>query len=226
MQRLSIIVPTLEEGAGITASLAGLQVLRTHGHEVIVVDGASRDATTALAAPLADRVLTAPRGRAAQMNAGAAVAAGDALLFLHADTHLPPGADALISTALTQRDWGRFDVRIDSERPMLCVIGRMMNLRSRLSGIATGDQAMFMTRAAFERAGGFPIIALMEDVALSMRLKSFGPPACLKARVLTSARRWERDGVLATMLLMWKLRLLYHFGADPQRLARMYAREG
>lgn len=226
MLRLSIIVPTLEEGAGITATLAGLQALRTHGHEVIVVDGASRDATTALAVPLADRVLTATRGRAAQMNAGAVVAAGNALLFLHADTRLPAGADALIATALTQRDWGRFDVRIDSARPMLSVIGRMMNLRSRLSGIATGDQAMFMTRAVFERAGGFPAIALMEDVALSARLKSFGPPACLKAKVLTSARRWERGGVLATILLMWKLRLLYHFGADPQRLARMYAREG
>lgn len=226
MPRLSIIVPTLEEAAGIAASLDGLQSLRTRGHEVIVVDGASRDATAALAAPLADRVLTAPRGRAVQMNAGAAVAAGDALLFLHADTRLPAGADSLVAAALTQRDWGRFDVRIDSARPMLAVVGRMMNLRSRLSGIATGDQAMFMTCAAFERAGGFPAIALMEDVALSTRLKSHGPPACLKATVLTSARRWERGGVLATMLLMWKLRLLYHFGADPKRLARMYAREG
>lgn len=226
MPRLSIIVPTLEEGDGIVASLGRLQALRALGHEVIVVDGGSTDATAVLSAPLADRVLTAPRGRAAQMNAGATVAAGDALLFLHADTRLPPGADVLVAAALTQREWGRFDVRIDSARPILAVVGRMMNLRSRLSGIATGDQAMFMTRTAFERAGGFPAIALMEDVALSVRLKSCSPPACLKARVHTSARRWERGGVLATMLLMWKLRVLYHFGADPQRLARMYAREG
>lgn len=226
MPRLSIIVPALEEAAGLAASLEGLQVLRGRGHEVIVVDGASRDATPALAAPLADRVLTAPRGRAAQMNAGAEAAAGDALLFLHADTRLPTGADALIFAALARRDWGRFDVCIDSARPMLAVVGGMMNLRSRLSGIATGDQAMFMTRAAFDQAGGFPDIALMEDIALSTRLKFHGPPACLRTKVLTSARRWERGGVLATMLLMWKLRLLYHFGADPQRLARMYAREG
>lgn len=223
MPRISIIVPVLDEAAGIAAALATLQELRTRGHEVIVVDGGSRDATPALSRPLADRVLTAPRGRAAQMNVGAAVADGQVLLFLHADTRLPALADALIVGGLEQRVWGRFDVKIDSRRAMLKLVGHMMNLRSRLSGIATGDQAMFVTRAAFARVGGFPAIALMEDIALSSRLRALGPAACLRATVLTSARRWERHGVLATMILMWRLRLLYFFGADPGRLARLYA---
>lgn len=221
--RISIIVPVLDEAAGIESALAALQELRAHGHEVIVVDGGSRDATPALAAPLADRVIAAPRGRAAQMNAGADAACGEALLFLHADTRLPARADALVGEALAQHVWGRFDVKIDSRRATLEVVGRMMNLRSRLSGIATGDQAMFVSRAAFSRAGGFPAIELMEDIALSSRLRALGPPACLHATVMTSARRWERHGVLATMILMWRLRLLYFLGVDPQRLARLYA---
>ena len=221
--RLSIIVPVLDEAAGITAALDALQALRARGHEVIVVDGGSADATQALAQPLADCVLAAPRGRAAQMNAGAALARGDAFVFLHADTRLPPGADVLLVEALAQHAWGRFDVRIGSAHPLLALVGWMMNLRSRATGIATGDQAMFATRAAFERAGGFPAIALMEDVALSVLLKAGGPPACLRAKVVTSGRRWERHGVLSTIALMWRLRLLYFLGADPQRLARIYA---
>ncbi len=224
--RLSIVVPVLDEAAGIETALGALQVLRGHGHEVIVVDGGSLDETPALATRLADRILRAPRGRAAQMNAGAAVATGSALLFLHADTRLPDNADELVAAALARRNWGRFDVRIDSGRALLAVVGWMMNARSRLSGIATGDQAMFVSRAVFERAGGFPAIALMEDVALSARLKDLGPPACVRAKVTTSARRWERYGVLPTMFLMWKLRLLFRCGADPRRLAQMYARSG
>ncbi len=222
--RLSIIVPVLNEAPDIVAALDALQPLRARGHEVVVVDGGSTDGTGALAQPLSDRVLTAPRGRAAQMNAGAAASRGDALLFLHADTRLPEGADALVAVALAHRRWGRFDVRIDSAHPLLAVVGAVMNLRSRLTGIATGDQALFVTRAAFDDAGGFPAIALMEDLAFSSTLRRGGRPACLTAKVVTSGRRWERNGVVPTILLMWRLRLWYFFGADPRRLARIYAR--
>lgn len=222
--RISVIVPAFDEAAGIAAALQALQPLRGRGHEVIVADGGSSDATLSIAEPLVDRVLKAPRGRAAQMNAGAAAATGESLLFLHADTRLPDAADALILDALVQHVWGRFDVRLDSPHPMLGIVSRMMNLRSRLSGIATGDQAIFIRRDIFERVSGFPGIALMEDIALSSRLKKIGPPACLRARVLTSARRWERHGILSTIGLMWRLRLMYFLGANPQRLARIYAR--
>lgn len=222
--RLSIIVPVLDEAPGIVAALIALQPLRIRGHEVIVVDAGSADATAELAGPLADRVLVSPRGRALQMNLGADCAGGDAFVFLHADTRLPGDADSLIAEALATHCWGRFDVRIDSPKAMLAVVSAMMNLRSRLSGIATGDQAMFATRTAFGEAGGFPPIALMEDVALSSTLKRLGPPACLAAKVVTSARRWERNGIFGTIVLMWRLRLAYALGADPQRLARIYAR--
>jgi len=184
-----------------------------------VADGGSSDGTPRLAAPFADRVIAAPRGRAAQMNAGAAAARGDALLFLHADTRLPPEADRLVREALAAHAWGRFDVAIDSDDPRLAVIAYFINRRSRLSGIATGDQAMFVRRDAFP---GFPPIALMEDVAFSRAMKQVGPPACLAARVVTSARRWERHGVARTVLLMWRLRYEYWRGADPDELARRY----
>lgn len=221
--RLSIVMPVLDEADGMDAALAALAPYRRRGVEVIVADGGSSDGTPALAAPHADRVIVAPRGRAAQMNAGAAAAGGDVLLFLHADTRLPDGADRLVLDGLadTKRVWGRFDVRIDgSGLPGL--IGMMMNARSRVTGIATGDQAMFVTRAAFERAGGFAEIALMEDVALSATLKRTGRPLNLHAQVTTSARRWQRHGALRIMLLMWRLRLAYYFGADPKKLARQY----
>jgi rSAM/selenodomain-associated transferase 2 len=220
LSRLSVVVPALNEAAGIARCLAALAPLRARGHEVIVVDGGSADGTARLAAPLADRVLSAPRGRAAQMNAGAAAAAGDALLFLHADTFLPPDADRLVREALAAHAWGRFDVAIDSEDPRLAVIAYFMNRRSRLSGIATGDQAIFVRRDAFQ---GFPPIALMEDVAFSRAMKRVSPPACLAARVRTSARRWEKRGVARTVLLMWRLRFAYWRGGDPDELARHYA---
>jgi len=218
---LSIVVPALDEAAGIAAALGALQPLRRRGTEVIVVDGGSADATAALAAPLADRVLSAPRGRARQMNAGAAAAQGDVLLFLHADTRLPEAADRLVADA--GRPWGRFDARIDSARPVLRLVGWLMNLRSRLTGIATGDQAIFAGADFFWRLGGFPEIALMEDVAFSAQARRQSPPACLRACVTTSARRWERHGVLRTILLMWRLRLAFFLGADPASLARRYA---
>lgn len=224
--RLSIIIPVLDEAAGIVPVLAALQPLRARGHEVIVVDGGSGDSTVELSQGLADRVLAAPRGRAAQMNAGAAAAGGDAFIFLHADTRLPERADALVAQALSRHRWGRFDVHIDSAHPMLRMVGAMMNLRSRLTGIATGDQAMFALRSVFDEVGGYAPIALMEDVELSAKLRRAGRPACLRDQVATSGRRWERDGVLATIVLMWRLRLAYFFGADPGRLARIYSRNG
>jgi rSAM/selenodomain-associated transferase 2 len=225
MNRLSIIVPTLDEAPGIADCLGRLGLLRARGAEVIVADGGSADGTAALAAPLADRVLRAPRGRAAQMNAGAAAATGDTLLFLHADTRLPGEADRLVLDGLASsgREWGRFDIAIDGRGSMLRVVAAFMNARSRLTAIATGDQAIFVRRAAFEAAGGFPAIALMEDIALSKALKRRGPPLCLRSRAVTSGRRWERHGTLATILLMWRLRLAYFLGADPARLAERYA---
>lgn len=218
--RLSIVVPSLNEAAGIERCLAALAPLRARGHEVVVADGGSTDGTAALAAPLADRVLEAPRGRASQMNAGAAVASGDALVFLHADTFLPPDADRAMLAALGSHAWGRFDVAIDSRDARLALVGWCMNWRSRLTGIATGDQAIFVRRADFP---GFPAIALMEDIAFSRAMKRVSPPACLRARARTSARRWERHGVLRTVLLMWRLRLAYWLGADPDDLARRYS---
>ena len=221
--RLSIIMPVLDEAPAIEAALAALSPYRGRGMEVIVVDGGSRDGTLALARPLADCVLSARRGRAAQMNAGAAVAHGEILLFLHADTRLPDNADILIRDALAQSGlaWGRFDVRFDGGR-LLSLVAFTMNLRSRWTGIATGDQALFVTRAAFNAVGGFPSIALMEDVALSTHLKRISRPFCIRTRVTTSARRWRQHGTLRTMFLMWRLRLAYFLGADPAELARRY----
>jgi rSAM/selenodomain-associated transferase 2 len=226
--KLSIIVPALDEAPGITAALRALQPLRARGHEVIVVDGGSGDGTAALALPLADRVLCAPRGRAAQMNHGASLASGDALVFLHADTRLPAEADRGIVEALTRagRVWGRFDVRLEGRSPLLGVVALCMNLRSRLTGIATGDQAIFASRAAFRTLGGYPAIALMEDIAFSRRARRLGAPACLRARVVTSGRRWDRHGVWRTVFLMWRLRLAYFFGASPDELARRYDARG
>jgi rSAM/selenodomain-associated transferase 2 len=214
----------LNEAEAIGGTLAALQPLRARGCEVIVADGGSADETVSLARPLADAVVLSEPGRARQQNAGAAAANGDVLLFLHADTRLPMHADLLIADGLrsTGRVWGRFDVRLTGRHPMLRVIERMMGLRSRLSGIATGDQAIFARRDWFHAAGGFPEVPLMEDVALSKALKRLGPPLCLRETVTTSSRRWERRGVWRTMVLMWRLRLDYWLGADPARLADRY----
>ena len=220
-QRLSIVVPALNEARGIRAALEALAPLRARGHEVILADGGSADGTPELAAGLCDRVVRAPRGRASQMNAGAAVASGEALLFLHADTRLPQRADELIFQSLRFSRWGRFDVEILARHPLLKVVAWAMNLRSRLTGIATGDQAIFVRRDAFP---GFPEIALMEDVAFSKAMKRRAPPACRREKVRTSGRRWETRGVLRTIVLMWRLRLLYFLGARPEHLARIYYR--
>ena len=216
-------MPVLNEAAGIQATLHALAPLRARGVEVIVADGGSSDHTVALAHPLADRVIAAPAGRARQMNAGAAHARGDLLLFLHADTQLPAGSEELVRQALQHAAWGRFDVRISGRPWMLRVVAALMNLRSRCTGINTGDQAIFVTRSAFHRVGGFPEQPLMEDVEISRRLRAAaGRPACLRARVTTSGRRWETRGVWRTILLMWRLRWRYWRGTAPDVLARAY----
>lgn len=222
--RLSIIVPVLNEAAGIVRMLVALQPLRENGAEVIVVDGGSADDTAQHATRYADRVLQSARGRANQMNAGAAIATGDVLLFLHADTLLPPAADLVIAQGLaaSQCVWGRFDVDIAGRPAMLHVIACMMNWRSRITGIATGDQAIFVKRTDFLAIDGFPVQPLMEDIELSRRLKTLSWPLCLRARVTTSGRRWETHGVWRTIVLMWSLRLRYWLGTPAEQLARAY----
>jgi rSAM/selenodomain-associated transferase 2 len=220
---LSIIVPVLDEAGGIETTLRALAPLRARGAELIVCDGGSRDDTVALAQPLADQVLQAPRGRARQMNFGAAAARSPLLLFLHADTQLPPSADRLVQQAIAGgAAWGRFDVRISGRPLMLRVVAALMNRRSRWTGIATGDQAIFATRQAFDQVGGFPDQPLMEDVEICRRLRRLGPPACLRERVTTSGRRWETRGVWRTIFLMWRLRWRYWRGAPAEALAEAY----
>jgi rSAM/selenodomain-associated transferase 2 len=222
MRRLTIVVPVLDEAAIIVDALQALAPLRARGAEVIVVDGGSSDGTPRLAQRFAERVIVAPRGRGAPMNAGAALGSGDALLFLHADTALPENADRLIADALAFRAWGRFDLRIAGRHPLLAVVARMINWRSRLTGIATGDQAIFVRRQAFLSVGGFPDYPLMEDIAISRRLKALCRPFCIGVPVVTSGRRWEHYGVLRTIILMWRLRLAYFLGVAPARLASRY----
>jgi len=200
-----------------------MQSLRREGQELILVDGGSLDRTPLLAAPLVDLVLDAPRGRAVQMNLGAAAATGDVLWFLHLDSRPPDEATSeVLREAVHGPGWGRFDVRLSGTRTMFRVIERMMNLRSRLTGMVTGDQGLFVRRDTFERVGGFPPIALMEDLAISKRLKRIARPARIAAPIVTSSRRWERKGVWRTIALMWFLRSAYHLGVDPEWLARRY----
>lgn len=228
MSRLSIIIPTLDEAERIVATLESLDELRRRGHEVIVADGGSGDATPALAQGRADLVVCAPAGRAVQMNAGARAATGGVLLFLHADSRLPAQADRVVLQGLAAGDraWGRFDVQIGGAHPLLRLVERMMNLRSRVTGICTGDQAIFVRREVFDAIGGYPQQELMEDIAISARLRRVCAPLCLRQRCQTSARRWEAEGVPRTMLLMWWLRLQYALGVAPSRLARSYEKRG
>ena len=221
---LCIVVPVLNEAAGVSAALQALAPFKARGVQVIVVDGGSSDGTVVLAEAGGVTVILSPRGRALQMNAGANQSRAEVLLFLHADTLLPTVADQLIAQALAsgQNVWGRFDVRIAGQSPMLRVVSGLMNLRSRLSGIATGDQAMFMTRAAFDAVGGFAPQPLMEDIEMSKRLRQLSRPACLRAKATTSGRRWDTHGVWRTVLLMWRLRFAYWRGAAPDQLAKLY----
>lgn len=224
--KLAIVLPVLNEARAIARRLQALAPLRERGAQVVVVDGDSDDDTQAMARSLAEAVLCAPRGRASQMNAGACVAAQlgcDTLLFLHADTALPSNADEEIQNALASgAQWGRFDVRIEGQHPLLRMVAALMNTRSRLSGIATGDQALFVRRRVFEALGGFAAIPLMEDVELSSRLCRVAPPACLSAPVTTSGRRWDTHGFWRTVTLMWRLRAAYARGAEPAALAQRY----
>ena len=221
---LSIIIPALNEANGIERLLSVLSPMRSRGTEIIVVDGGSKDGTIEIARPLADLIATAPRGRAAQMNAGAALARGQTFLFLHADSFLPADADILVERKLTRtkRVWGRFKIRIDSSHPVLMVVAMMINLRTRLTGIATGDQAIFVGGEVFRSLGGYPDIALMEDIALSKLLRAKSRPISIAQKVVTSARRWQSQGIFRMIFLMWRLRLAYYFGSDPQKLLRIY----
>lgn len=221
---LSIVMPVLNEAAGISAALQALAPLVMRGAQLVVADGGSSDTTVALARAAGAEVVFAPRGRAAQMNAGAQQANGQVLVFLHADTLLPEHADQLILRALVDSSavWGRFDVYITGQAKMLRVVAAFMNVRSRYSGMATGDQTMFMTRAAFDAVSGFPAQPLMEDIEMSRRLRQLSRPACLRAKVQTSGRRWETHGVWRTVLLMWRLRFAYWRGVAPEHLAKLY----
>ena len=220
---LSIIIPVLNEAAGIVSQLEALQALRNAGAILILVDGGSSDNTTELAKPLVDQLIDSSRGRAVQMNTGAQASKSEVLLFLHADTRLPPAADEHIREAIASgAPWGRFDIRIDAAHPLLRIVERMMNWRSRLTGIATGDQAIFVRRDLFEETGGYPELPLMEDIVFTTRLKQIAPPACLRPRVITSGRRWEKHGAARTIFLMWRLRTEFYFGADPAKLAARY----
>jgi rSAM/selenodomain-associated transferase 2 len=221
---LSIIIPVLNEAPNLRRLLPSLPQ-KCPGAEVIVVDGGSSDETVEVLEqfPVA-RLVSSPRGRAKQMNAGAREAQGEVLLFVHADTRLPDGAGEAIHLALANPRivGGRFDVRLDSSRAIFQVISFLMNFRSRLTRIATGDHALFVRQTIFAKMGGYPDIPLMEDVEFTKRLKRDGDLACLRLPVTASARKWEREGVLRTVFLMWTLRLLYLFGASPARLHRLY----
>ena len=225
--KISIVVPVFNESLVLPRLMGDLAALEEDANpdfELVFADGGSTDGTVALIEKAGLRVVSSPKGRAWQMNAGAAQTAGDVLLFLHADTQLAANALAAITSSLVgDICWGRFDVRIAGKPWMLGVVSRLMNWRSRLTGIATGDQAMFMTRTAFQKIGGFPEQALMEDIEASRRLRQLSRPACISSPVVTSGRRWENRGVWTTIFLMWRLRWAYWRGQNPQLLAELYA---
>jgi len=200
-----------------------LQGLREEGFEVIVVDGGSIDKTPQLLAGLCDQFISTRGGRAAQMNTGARKAKGKFIFFLHVDTQLPEKfAELIPSIEADIRCWGRFDVKLSGKHWSFRIIESMMNMRSRLTGIATGDQVIFVTQKLYREVGGFPEIALMEDIAMSRMLKNICLPLCLRQKVVTSSRRWEKHGIISTTLKMWWLRFSYYIGVDPVRLARQY----
>jgi rSAM/selenodomain-associated transferase 2 len=220
---ISVIIPVLNEARTVAVTLEALR--RLAPYEIIVVDGGSTDRTAEICQQFGVKLLVSHRGRSQQMNHGARHAGGEILLFLHADTRLPESAFTDIATALRNRRYvgGRFDVELDGKHWMLKVVGAMINYRSRLSKVGTGDQSIFVRREVFERMGGYPDIPMMEDIAFCRALKRMGDVACLRSRVVTSARRWEMDGVWRTILKMWTLKFLYLVGVSPARLKRFYA---
>ncbi|MGB0467621.1 MAG: TIGR04283 family arsenosugar biosynthesis glycosyltransferase [Pontibacterium sp.] len=222
--RLAIVVPVLNEAQTLPDLLNALSHWQQQGCEIVLVDGGSTDYSVELIQAAGFKVVSSASGRARQMNTGAQHTKADLLLFLHADTRLPDNADAIVVRALnnTEQGWGRFDVCITGKAPMLLVIARMINLRSRLTGIATGDQALFFTRTLFERVGGFPDQALMEDIEISARLKKIVQPVCLPDKVKTSGRRWESRGIWKTIFLMWRLRWQYWRGVSAEKIAESY----
>ncbi|MDH5612324.1 MAG: TIGR04283 family arsenosugar biosynthesis glycosyltransferase [Gammaproteobacteria bacterium] len=223
--RLSIIIPVLNESETLVVSLTRLQQYRQQGHEVIVVDGGSCDNSFDCALGLVDKLLMSKPGRATQMNIGAEQAAGEVLVFLHADTELPVLFNNLITDALNKNhQWGRFNVSLSGRHILFRIIETMMNWRSCLTGVATGDQAIFVRRSVFQQVAGYPEIKLMEDIELCRKLKFFGKPACIKSRVITSSRKWEKNGILKTLWLMWQLRLLHFFGVSSEKLFSRYYR--
>ncbi|MBD3610497.1 MAG: TIGR04283 family arsenosugar biosynthesis glycosyltransferase [Gammaproteobacteria bacterium] len=216
------MIPVLNESRSITPTLMALQPFRRLGHEIILVDGGSSDDTLMLAEDLVDQIIGCDKGRARQMNYGARHAWGNILLFLHADTTLPDDALEQINLALKKHEWGRFNVRLSGGNILLRFIERMMNWRSCVSGVVTGDQAIFMPKSTFIKVGGFADIPLMEDIELSKRLKKIGYPACVKSKVITSSRRWEENGIIKTILLMWQLRYAYYRGVKAEELVKRY----
>lgn len=219
---VSIIIPTLNEEASIKNLLLQFQPYREQGHEVIVVDGGSKDNTIAIAEEYSDKVIQSQPGRAVQMNNGAIQSKGMVLWFLHADTVIPGNALNQIEQALINSDWGRFDVRLSGSHLLFRVIEKMMNLRSCISGIATGDQGIFVKKENFDSVQGYSDIPLMEDIDFSKKLKSISSPVCIKEKLITSSRRWEENGILATVFLMWRLRFLYWLGVSADKLAVQY----
>ena len=226
MQTISIIIPTFNESHSIKNTLNSLMPLVQEGHELIIVDGGSNDDTVSICKHYTDNVFIAPKGRSSQMNSGAKKASKDTLVFLHADTILPTHAGSLITNALSQSNnkWGHFQVRFNGSRPILRVIEFLMNTRSCITGIVTGDQTIFIRKTLFEKINGYRDIPLMEDIEISKSLKKYSKPICMKTSVLTSSRRWETNGYIKTIVLMWKLRLFYFFGVPADKLVKLYYR--
>lgn len=222
---LSVVIPALNESANIAGCLRSIAPLLARGAGVLVCDGGSSDDTAHIARAHGAQVLVCAKGRARQMNAGAAASDSHLLVFLHADTQLDETVvERLWSLAVSELSvWGRFDVRLSGPGAALRVIETCMNLRSRITGIATGDQVMFCSSDLFRSVNGFADIALMEDIELSAKLRRLQRPLCCVERVCTSSRKWREQGIVRTVVLMWRMRLAYAMGADPSHLAKIYA---
>ena len=219
---ISIVIPVLNEEKALQVLLDQLQSYREQGHEVVVVDGGSNDNTCSVASTLCDQLITSESGRAIQMNKGAEFSKNNILWFLHADTLVPEHSIEKIQKALEDNDWGRFNIKLSGSRFVFRVIERMINIRSCVFSIATGDQGIFLNKNTFNKVNGYSVIPLMEDVNLSKKLKSLSHAVCLNEKITTSSRRWEKYGILSTVLLMWKLRFLYWTGVSAERLALQY----